>query len=263
MTDETSGSRPLLAASGLCKDYGGVRAVRDVSFELGRGEVLGLIGPNGAGKTTLVDLLSGVQRDDGGSVLVDGRPVGRAAFRRARSGFARTFQHPQLALGLTVRQNILLGRTARTDHGLWRMVTGPVRGALRPRGPADDRLVATLLAEVGLDRPDRRAGDLTLGEQRLVEVARALAQDPLVLLLDEPFAGADASGVAGIARAVRVVRDRGCGVILVDHNVDLVAELTDRLVLLADGAVAFDGAPADCLSSPEMNAVYFGSEAAS
>ena len=260
----TGGRRaaPLLDARGLAKSYGGVRAVHDVSVRLHPSEVLGLIGPNGAGKTTLVDLLSGLQRADEGAVLLDGRAVGPAAYRRARAGFARTFQHPQLAHGLTVRQNVLLGRTARQDHSLGRMLLGPLRGAVAPRRGADADLVDGLLAEVGLEHPDVRAGDLTLGEQRLVEVARALAQDPLVLLLDEPFAGADAAGVAGISRAVHVVRDRGCGVVLVDHNVDLVAALTDRLVLLAEGAVVFDGEPAACLASPAMNAVYFGGEVA-
>lgn len=249
-----------MVATDLAKSYGGVQAVRGVSLTLHRGEVIGLVGPNGAGKTTLVDLISGVQRADSGTMTLDRHRVGQAPFRRAQAGFVRTFQHPQVAPSLTARENILLGRAARDGHRLVDMLLGPLRGAMRPRRAADDDLVEAVAAEVNLDRLDRATRDLTLGEQRLVEVARALAQDPLVLLLDEPFAGADAHGIEGIAHAVRAARARGCGVILVDHNVDLVASIVDRIVLLAEGAVAFDGDPGECLSSPEMNRVYFGAE---
>ena len=138
------------------------------------------------------------------------------------------------------------------------MIAGSFRGAFRPFESADTAAVAALAEELGIDQLDRPAGDLSLGEQRLVEVGRALGQDPLVLLLDEPFAGSDAAGVTGISEVVRTVQRRGHAVILVDHNVDLVAGLVDRIMLLDRGQSVFDGSPRECLDSPQMQQVYFG-----
>ncbi|WP_416903581.1 ABC transporter ATP-binding protein [Micromonospora echinospora] len=251
----------LLVGRGLTKRYGGVTALADVSFELRAGEILGLVGPNGAGKTTLVDLISGAQAATAGELLLRGRKLTGPASRRARVGLGRTFQYPQLALHLSVRDNLLLGRYAQRHSTLGRMIGGAFAGALRPERTADRETVRHLANELGIEGLDRLAGDLTLGEQRLVEVGRALGQDPLVLLLDEPFAGSDAQGVAGIAEVIRTVQRRGHAVILVDHNVDLVARLVDRVLLLDRGRIAFDGGPRDCLASPEMQQVYFGATA--
>ncbi|WP_238007957.1 ATP-binding cassette domain-containing protein [Dactylosporangium sp. AC04546] len=248
----------LLFGSGLTKRYGGVTALEDVSFTLEAGEILGLVGPNGAGKTTLVDLISGAQPATEGSLTLRGQRLAGPAAKRAKAGLARTFQYPQLALELTVAENLLLGRIAKRHGTIWQMVSGAFRGALRPQTAADAEAVEQLAGELGIDRLDRPAGDLSLGEQRLVEVGRALGQDPLVLLLDEPFAGSDAAGVAGISEVVRTVQRRGHAVILVDHNVDLVAGLVDRILLLDRGRAVFDGNPRECLDSPQMQQVYFG-----
>jgi branched-chain amino acid transport system ATP-binding protein len=252
--------RALLTGRGLTKRYGGVTALDDVSFTLDAGEILGLVGPNGAGKTTLVDLISGAQPASSGDLTMRGARLVGPASRRARAGLARTFQYPRLALDLTVRDNLSLGRAARRHATLWRMVAGVFTGAFRPQRAEDDDAVAAVAEELGLDRLDRAAGTLTLGEQRLVEVGRALGQDPLVLLLDEPFAGSDAGGVAGIVDVVRTVQRRGHAVILVDHNVDLVAGLVDRILLLDRGRAVFDGDPRACLDSPQMQQVYFGTQ---
>jgi branched-chain amino acid transport system ATP-binding protein len=253
VADET-----LLAGTGLTKRYGGVVALESVSLELRAGEILGLVGPNGAGKTTLVDLISGAQAATAGTLTMRGARLSGPASRRSRAGLARTFQYPQLALELSVRDNLLLGRAARRMPNAWRMVVGAVLGTVRPALAEDETAVAAIAAELGLDRLDREAGDLTLGEQRLVEVGRALGSDPLVMLLDEPFAGSDAAGVAGIVEVVRTVQRRGHAVILVDHNVDLVAGLVDRILLLDRGRAVFDGDPRECLASPQMQQVYFG-----
>jgi branched-chain amino acid transport system ATP-binding protein len=251
-------AQPLLTGTGLSKRYGGVVALADVDFRLHHGEILGLVGPNGAGKTTLVDLITGAQRADAGRLSLDGAPLSGPPSKRARAGLARTFQHPHLALELSVADNLLLGRAAVRLRNPWRIVAGAIGGVLKPRPGDDVAAVQALADEVGVTHLDRRASDLTLGEQRLVEVGRALGQDPTVMLLDEPFAGADAHGITGIIEAIRIVQRRGNGVILVDHNVDLVSTLVDRVMLLDRGMVAFDGDPAACLASPEMQLVYFG-----
>ncbi|MDA8371147.1 MAG: ATP-binding cassette domain-containing protein [Nocardiopsaceae bacterium] len=255
-------STALLSAADLNKSYGGVRAVREVSLDVGPGEVVGLIGPNGAGKTTLVDLLSGTQSADSGRITLRGRVISGAPSRRARAGLARTFQYPQLAPDLTVWENILLGRLHRRMGSAWGIMRTAVRSLLRPVHRDDADEVDRICAALHISEPQRLWSDLTLGEQRLIEVARALAQEPDVLLLDEPFAGSDAEGEAGIRRAVATVSGRGHGVVLVDHNVDIVASLVERVVLMDQGAVAFEGPPDECLRSPEMRQVYFGTATA-
>lgn len=247
----------LLEGSGLTKRYGGVVAVSDVAINVRAGEILGLVGPNGAGKTTLVDLITGAQSADAGRLTLCGVAVTGRPARRARLGLARTFQHPLLAPELSVIDNLVVGVSARRYQSTWRVATGLLRGIVTGPGP-DYSVAAGLADELGIRGLDRTCGDLSLGEQRLVEVGRALAQDPLVLLLDEPFAGADADSVVGIIDAIRAVQARGHGVILVDHNVDLIASLADRVMLLDKGITVFDGSPQECLASPEMRLVYFG-----
>lgn len=247
----------VLRGDGLRKAYGGLVAVDDVSFQLSRGEILGLVGPNGAGKTTLVDLITGIQRSDAGTLTLNGVRLSGPTATRARKGLSRTFQHPHLALELTVRENLLVGAAAERFPTWWRMTAGVITDGIRHRRHEHERVnrIAEELGVPGLDQP---CANLSLGEQRLVEVARALTQDPQVMLLDEPFAGADADSVAGIIDAIRQVQARGHAVILVDHNVDLLTSLADRVMLLAQGRQMFEGAPQECLASPEMQRVYFG-----
>jgi branched-chain amino acid transport system ATP-binding protein len=234
----------------LSRRYGGVRAVDDVSLQVRSGEILGLVGPNGAGKTTLVDLITGIQRADHGKTVVRGQTLaGR---------LARTFQHPQLALDLTVRENLLLNITAERLYGLRHQLQSFFHGLVRPTLPDAEREVERVAAELGIDDVDRLCSDLTLGMMRVVEFARALVQRPAVLLLDEPFAGSDAVTVEHVINALHDIRSAGCGVILVDHNVDLVARLVDRIVLMDQGRVVFEGSPETCLASKEMRSVYFG-----
>jgi branched-chain amino acid transport system ATP-binding protein len=251
----------LLEGSGLKKRYGGVVALSDVSIRLAPGEILGLVGPNGAGKTTLVDCISGTQSANSGVLTLKGARLSGPASRRAKLGLARTFQYPQLAQDLTVGENLLLGRVAMQHGSWWRMILQSIRGTFWVGRSSDATVVEAIAEELQITRLDRLAGDLTLGEQRLLEVGRALGQDPVVLLLDEPFAGSDANGVAGIIDVIRTVQRRGHGIILVDHNVDLVSSLVDRIMLLDRGQVVFDGDPAQCIASPEMQRVYFGAAA--
>lgn len=250
-------TEPLLVATGVSKSYGGIHALDDVSISVGAGEILALVGPNGAGKTTLVDMITGHQVLDRGTITLKGSPLTGAPAIRARKGLGRTFQHPQLALELTVEENLLVGAAAHRLKSAWRMAIGVITDGILHR---DDELqVARQVAdELGIPDLNEITANLSLGEQRLTEVARALAQNPTVMLLDEPFAGADAHSVEGIIDAIRKVQSRGHGVVLVDHNVDLITSLADRVVLLAQGRRVFEGTPQECLSSEEMQQVYFG-----
>jgi branched-chain amino acid transport system ATP-binding protein len=248
---------PILTGARLSKRYGGVVALDDVSLSVRPGEILGVVGPNGAGKTTLVDLITGAQSADAGELHLEGRRLAGSAARRARLGLARTFQHPLLDPEVDVLEAIVCGVVAGRMGNPWRQVVEMVRGAVHSVR-ADYPVAATLAAELGVHDVGRSCGQLSLGEQRLVEVVRALAQDPVVMLLDEPFAGADHAGVTGTVEAIRTVQVRGHGVVLVDHNVDLIAGLADRILLLDRGRVVFDGDPEECLASDEMKAVYFG-----
>lgn len=252
-------SEVLLSGTGLGKNYGGVIALSDVAFEVREGEVLGLVGPNGAGKTTLVDLITGAQTANGGELTLRGKRLKGPAAVRARLGLARTFQHPLLPPDLSVIEVLASGVHSSRLSNVWQMIYRFFRAMVT--GPDRDYEAAAVLAEeLGVEHLDRLCGDLTLGQQRLVEVARAVAQEPTVMLLDEPFAGADPNGIVGIIDAIRKVQSRGYGVILVDHNVDLLAGLVDRVMLLEQGRVVFDGDPQECLASDTMKRVYFGGD---
>ncbi|MBY6386184.1 ATP-binding cassette domain-containing protein [Rhodococcus erythropolis] len=249
----------LLEVSGLHKSYGGVRAVDDVSFSVGPGEVIGLVGPNGAGKTTLVDCIFGTQQADSGTVALAGAALTGPSERRARQGLSRTFQHPQLAAELDAVDNIIPGlyghKITSPLHSLWWAIKGPFENWDRTAQRARE-----IAARYSVTDVESACGDLSLGAQRLVEVARAMATEPDVLLLDEPFAGADHDGIAAISGAVRSIAAQGKGVVLVDHNVDLIAALATKIVLLNFGSVANYGPPQECLASDAMREVYFGSE---
>lgn len=247
-----------LRVSGVTKFYGGVQALAGVDLELHAREVVGLIGQNGAGKTTLVDVICGATEPTDGRVDLGGRAVKGGASSRARHGFARTFQYPQVAAGLSVRDNLLLGYWGVRCGGPARIVDSVWRGIVFGRTSTGLAEVADVAARCGLHELDQPAGDLLLSEQRLLEVARALLSDPTVLLLDEPFAGADGASVNVILGAIRTARDAGCAVLLVDHNVDLVARASDRVALMHQGKIAVHGTPDECLASDVVRQVYLG-----
>jgi branched-chain amino acid transport system ATP-binding protein len=163
---------------------------------------------------------------------------------------------------MTVRENLLVGAIGESMGSLAGVVRRFVSGMARPHSPKDEEMVTRVIDDLGLGDPSRLAADLTLGEQRLVEVARAMLRVPDVLLLDEPFAGGDLRGVDVMTDALGRVLERGCGVLLVDHNIDIVARLVHRMVLMDQGAVVFEGTPQEALASKEMRDVYFGGHSA-
>ncbi len=249
----------LLTCKNLVKSYGGVQAVREVSLSVEAGTIVGLVGPNGAGKTTMVDLITGQQQADSGEIQVAGHRLTGPPSRRARSaGFARTFQHPQLAPELTVRENLLLGTVSTSMGTLAGVLRRVCAGIFTAGAGVDEDHIRRMAESLSIEDLSRKAADLTLGEQRLVEVARAMLRGPQILLLDEPFAGGDSAGIEAMTDALGTVLDRGCGVLLVDHNIDLVASLAQRIVLMDRGRVVYDGTAKEAMASEEMRDVYFG-----
>jgi branched-chain amino acid transport system ATP-binding protein len=235
-----------LRASSVSRAFDGVQALRGVTLALERGEVVGLIGPNGAGKSTLVNVLSGFDRPTSGRVLLEERDVTRwPAFRRGRRGLARTFQHSHAFRGLSVRENVEV--SALGVGASQREAAGRAR---------------ELLALLGLDAyADRPAGSLAHGDERRLGVARALATDPRFVLMDEPAAGLPEAEIPQFATAVSVIRDRGAGVLLVDHNVALVLEVCERIHVLDQGKTLAEGTPQEIRAHLGVAAAYLGESA--
>jgi ABC-type branched-subunit amino acid transport system ATPase component len=248
----------VLEARDVTVQFGGLRALDAVSLRVPANSLVGLVGPNGAGKTTLFGVLSGLLRPKSGRVLMNGVDVTRwRPEKRARHGLARTFQRLELFSELTVREHLVVARrVAQERQRFFFDLTG---FGERP-GPGEGEAVAALLELLGLsDVADQPATSVPLGTGRLVEVARALASEPDVVLLDEPSSGLDDSETAHLADAIRRVRaERGTSFVLVEHNVDLVLELSDRVTVLDFGKVLIEGTPAEVRNSPEVQAAYFG-----
>ena len=248
----------LFRSRGLCKNFGGVRAVRDISFDIVPGIVFAVIGPNGAGKSTLLNLISGIYQPDSGTMSLDGIDlVGMMAARRVRHGLARTFQKIRLFKQLSVLENVIAGYHTRHSIPVWQYVFHS--SAFREDARRCTEQAMELLNFVGLnDRAQVTAGALAYGEQRLLEIARALATAPRLLMIDEPAAGLNPSEVAALLRRIRSLRDRGVTVLLVEHNMDLVMNVADRILVMDYGQQLFAGSPADVQAHPDVIAAYLG-----
>lgn len=249
----------VLSVQGAVKRFGGLVAVNDVSFEVGAGEIIGLIGPNGAGKSTMFNLLTGTLAMTAGRVEFLGRNItGLAQQRIARLGVARTFQHVKLRPHMSLLDNVALGAHARAGAGV--MAAG-----LR----LDRREEAQILVEarrqlsrIGLaDRVHELAGSLPLGMQRILEIARALASDPVLLVLDEPAAGLRRMEKQALGDLLRKLRAEGVTILIVEHDMDFVMKLVDRLVVMNFGSKLVEGAPADVRADERVQAAYLGSVA--
>jgi branched-chain amino acid transport system ATP-binding protein len=249
-----SPGHPALAVEGLGLAIGGASILADVAFEVARGEMLGVIGPNGAGKTTLFNVLSGLARPTAGRVLLDGADVTHlAVHRRARAGLGRTFQTSSLFGGLTVLENVRLAAQSRLGGSL-SVLTFP-----RAHDAATRRARETL-AEVGLaGREEDRAQGLSHGDKRKVEIAMMLATDPSVVLLDEPMAGVGSGDVGALSDVIRGLhRDRGTTVLMVEHHMDVVLGLVDRVAVMHHGRLLAIGTPEDVMADDTVQAAYLG-----
>lgn len=245
--DETRWPGGSLRATAVSRSFAGVDALRDVTLEIGRGEVVGLIGPNGAGKTTLVNVMTGFDLPTSGVVELEGRDITSwKPHRRGRAGLARTFQHSHSFGSLSVRENVevsALGAGAK---------------------PRDARRRATeLLDLLGIaGKADARAAALAHGDERKLEVARALAIDPRFVLMDEPAAGLPEAEIPDFADVLRAVRDeREAGVLLIDHNMALVMEVCDRIHVLDQGRTLAEGTPDAVRGNLDVTAAYLGESA--
>jgi ABC-type branched-subunit amino acid transport system ATPase component len=248
----------LLEVTDLHRAYGGVRAVDGATFAVRRGTVTGLIGPNGAGKSTVVDLITGQVRPDRGRISFDGRPIaGQPPYAVARLGIRRTFQRPNLFPHLTVLENVMLG--ARPWHGesLHRALIG--RWAWRREEAALRARARDRLAEVDLlDARDAYAGELSGGQKRLVELARALLGEPALLLLDEPMAGVAPALAHRLADLLAQRRAAGLTMLMIDHDLAMVERLCDPVVVMAQGRVLADGPMARLREHREVVDAYLG-----
>ena len=248
-----------LAVEGLSVAFGGVKAVDALSFSVQPGTLKGVIGPNGAGKTTLFNAICGFIRPGAGRVHLGGRDVtGSPPQARAALGLARTFQNLQLFARMTVLENVMVGAHVRLASG-W---LAGLFGLARREGEQAEALARAQLARLGLEaHATRRAGDLGFAEGKLVEIARALAASPQLLLLDEPIAGVPLPDQRRIADVIRALRTSGTTILLVEHNMRVVMDLCDEILVLHHGARLAEGPPAQVAHDAEVVAAYLGSAA--
>jgi branched-chain amino acid transport system ATP-binding protein len=250
----------LLETDRVWKKFGGVTAVQDIALSLEKGEILGMIGPNGSGKTSFINLLSGIYRPDKGRILFSGEDITELpAHLITKKGIARTFQNLRVFPNISVLDNLLIGRHCRVNTSLANIYLNPFLSRKREK-EAEDRVIE-LLEWVHLgDRRKELAKNLPYGEQRLLEICRALASEPLLLLLDEPCAGMNPVEMDTLAAFLKNLRQRGTTLFIIEHNMRFIMSIAERIVVLDAGTKFREGTPGQIQKDKEVQRIYLGEE---
>ncbi|MDJ1133197.1 ABC transporter ATP-binding protein [Streptomyces iconiensis] len=256
-TTPPAGRKAVLDASGVTMRFGGLTAIKDVDLQVHTGEILGLIGPNGAGKTTFFNCLTGLYVPTEGTVSYKGTVLPHRSHLVTQAGIARTFQNIRLFANMTVLENVLVGRHTRTSEGLFSaLLRGP--GFRRAEQESEDRAME-LLGFIGLqDKREHLARNLPYGDQRKLEIARALASEPGLLLLDEPTAGMTAGETTATRELVLAIREEGTAVLVIEHDMRFIFNLCDRVAVLVQGEKLVEGSPETVQNDERVVAAYLG-----
>ncbi|MDD2852891.1 MAG: ABC transporter ATP-binding protein [Desulfuromonadaceae bacterium] len=250
----------MLEVSGITQIFGGVTALDSVSFAVHKGDITGVIGPNGAGKTTLFNIITGIYRQTAGTVTLEGNDItGLPPEKLARRAMVRTFQNIELFGGMTVHENVMVGMHTKSRSGL-------LACSLKmPWSISEERRIREgalqWLAFTGIsDLADHAAGGLPFGKGRLLEIARALAVEPRIILMDEPAAGLNSQETLALSLLIKRIRDLGITVVLVEHDMELVMDICDRIVVLNLGRKLAEGTPREIQENPEVISAYLGDD---
>ncbi|MGM0655394.1 MAG: ABC transporter ATP-binding protein [Thermodesulfobacteriota bacterium] len=251
-------AKQILEVQDLTKMFGGVKAQDQISFSIEKGIVCGLIGPNGAGKTTLFNMITGIYRPDAGKVVFNGRDIKRTPVHKlVKAGLARTFQHVELFSSMTLLENILVGMHVRTKAGFWAAVTR--LPAMKREERQSRRRAEELLEFTGLCADAHKmAGDLPAGRQKTAQIARALASDPLLLLLDEPAAGLNPVETHALGKLIQKIKQSGITMMLVEHDMSLAMGMSDKVVVLDQGKKLAEGTPRQIQRNEAVMSAYLG-----
>lgn len=251
---------PLLTVESLSKSFGGIQALYNLSFEVSPGAIHAVIGPNGAGKTTLFNIITGSYDPDEGTIRFRDRKVsGRSVHERVGYGIGRTFQNVELFGSMTALENVLVGRHVKTCCGFWGAVTRLPRVRREEREAREYAM--ELLRFVGLeDMADHRSSDLPFGWQRFLEIARALAVEPALLLLDEPASGLNAVETQRLGELLEQIRGRGITLLLVEHDMSLIMSISDRILVLHQGRKLAEGTPLEVQANEAVISAYLGAD---